>query len=145
MVKIFWGQITKRILKKPSETRSSHDIKLLKKTTSNIKFFEDLQKNKGSEVLDFLCKNMAFLSLEAHETVFKEGSFGTIFYIILKGKVSLCKQEKRGPEEGVVTSLGIPKQQTNVKSLKKLKVDLNNFNTFIFKINVLFCLFFFFF
>lgn len=81
-----------------------------------------MQKNKGSDVLNFLCKNMSFLSLDAHEIVFKEGSFGTIFYIILKGKVSVCRQEKRTPEESFIPTGGTPKNQTNVKALKKLKV-----------------------
>jgi hypothetical protein len=65
---------------------------------------------------------MSFLSLDSQEIVFKEGSFGTMFYIILKGQVSVSKQEKKLPEENLIDDNIRPKVQLNAKTLKKAKV-----------------------
>lgn len=55
---------------------------------SKIRFFIE----KGFEVLLECCKHLKVLTFEANETIFKEGSYGSMFYIILKGSVLLYKQ-----------------------------------------------------
>lgn len=52
-------------------------------------------KVKGEDIHDLLCKNMNYKHITKGETVIREGSYGNIFFIILKGKVAILKQEIR--------------------------------------------------
>ncbi len=54
---------------------------------SNIRFFAE----KGPDVLLECCKHLKVLTFEPNETIFKEGSYGSMFYIILRGSVLIYK------------------------------------------------------
>ena len=104
------------ILKKPLKNRGNSDIKLLKKCFEKIQFFEDISKDKGGDIIENLCLNLNHKYIKEGECIFKEGSiilffhkknvylyiitylftlgsYGTTFYIILKGSVSVIKKE----------------------------------------------------
>jgi hypothetical protein len=61
------------ILHKVTSLRTSTDIKIAKKCTQNVKFFQDMVKENGEEVHELCCKYMSYKMYKANEVVFYEG------------------------------------------------------------------------
>lgn len=83
------------VLQKPTDYRTNSDIKLLAKTTENIKFFQEINQDNGFEMHNELCKYMVHKFHHKDDIVFQEGGIGTTFYIIIKGSVSVWKSEDK--------------------------------------------------
>lgn len=77
------------ILNKPSDLRTRNDLKLLSYFIKPLPFFSKIFQEKGADCL-YQC--LKYISLESHSSqsfIFEKGSFGSKFYIILKGSVSI--------------------------------------------------------
>ncbi len=77
------------ILRKP-EARTKSEIKILSKCLEPIKFFKEKQTYSAS-LIPRCAKALGYKALKSGEIVFLEGTQGNLFYIILKGTVSVCK------------------------------------------------------
>ena len=134
------------VLQKPANYRSHSDIKILVKATENIKFFQEIEEDKGAEIHEQICRYMTHKYLAAGETVFQEGTIfrpkydtnkknnlgtiGTTFYIILKGSVSVCKMEMQNTSNNTQclnpNSIGnTDKLRPSVKKSESMMVERN--------------------
>lgn len=145
-------KLTVTVLQKPSMYRTSNDIKLIVKTTENIKFFQELSQENGPEIHEQISRYISHKYLPNGEIVFQEGilnfakkisftkgSIGTTFYIILRGSVSVCKFEKiqqesnyPNPERGTRTS--IKRSETVINpQFKRTATSLDSIGTPLFE------------
>lgn len=72
-------------LQKSPETRTSMDIRMLVRTTKNVEFFHNYDKDTHEQI----CKYITYLFSNKGSTLFTLGSIGDTFYIILKGSVEV--------------------------------------------------------
>lgn len=72
-------------LQKAPEIRNTFDIKMLEKTTKNVDFFQNYDKETHEQI----CKYMTYLFCQKGGVLFHLGSIGNTFYIILKGSVEV--------------------------------------------------------
>lgn len=77
------------ILKKPFELRTASETKQLFETFMKLDFFSEILKEKGVECLFELLKYISLQSFPSNSLVFEQNCFGSKYYIILKGKVSV--------------------------------------------------------
>lgn len=82
-------QLSLYLCSKPSHDRSMTDLKILAKLTDNIQFFKNIQEQNGPHTLQQCLKALTLEQHDQDHTVFHKGSYGTKFYIILKGLVGV--------------------------------------------------------
>lgn len=90
------------LLQKPPQNRKINDIKILKRSTEKVAFFQ----TTGSETHEQCLRAMNFKFYPKGHTIFEIGTVGTTFYVILKGSVGVwvniprvIKEEKNGVYE----------------------------------------------
>ncbi|CAG9312294.1 CNBD2_4 [Blepharisma stoltei] len=96
------------LLSKPSFQRSQKQLSTLKALTQNIKFFIKQVEESGEQIHWQACLYMGYEFIPKDEYVCHFGEFGTKFYIILDGEVSILVPTTRpcdNPEEGTETIL----------------------------------------
>lgn len=133
------------MLQKPSNYRSTSDIKILVKATENIKFFQEISHEKGLEIHEQICRYMTHKYLSSGEIVFQEGflvsclwsllhikgTIGTTFYIILRGSVSVCKYES---QQIIAPLLSLPTSTSNsnlLNSPEKLRFSFKKSDSIV--------------
>lgn len=97
------------LLQKPPQNRKINDLKILKRSTEKVTFFETMAMETHEQCL----RAMNFKFIPKGQTVFEIGTVGTTFYVILKGSVGvwvnipkIIKEEKNGVlEERVEVTL----------------------------------------
>eukprot|EP00002_Diphylleia_rotans_P029232 TRINITY_DN5943_c0_g2_i2.p1 TRINITY_DN5943_c0_g2~~TRINITY_DN5943_c0_g2_i2.p1 ORF type:complete len:584 (+),score=113.67 TRINITY_DN5943_c0_g2_i2:142-1893(+) len=70
----------------------------LQEITSRLKFFQNMPKTLHND----LCKVMRYEAVSAGDAVFRQGSIGMTFYVVLTGEVAvhvLSTEEEEAPEE----------------------------------------------
>jgi len=83
-------------LQKPSHQRTVFDIKMLVKCTESVKFFADMvSKDDDSTTHEQCCRVMVHKFYHGGDVVFKEGTEGSTFFIILKGSIGVYVPESR--------------------------------------------------
>ena len=87
--------LTVLVLQKPYETRTTQDIRLILKTTSNYEYFKTYDKETHEQI----CRYMTHNFLQKDEILCEIGSKGSTFYIILKGTVEVWVLIPRDIEE----------------------------------------------
>ena len=80
-------QSMKSILSKPAEQRSTYELRNLVPLISDIAYFSKL-KLKPYE-LNEVCSGLEYKTVTKDSFVINYGEQGDLFYIILKGKVSV--------------------------------------------------------
>ena len=100
-------QDLKNVLTKQPENRSKEDLNMLLPFIQDIEFFKEQVENQDQELLAkthlYICQNMRYKMHKQGETVFKHGNRGNLFYIILKGKVSVNVPLSKAQPKMIVT------------------------------------------
>lgn len=81
-----------KVLKKHPKKRTENDIKTIVPYAKNISLFNDTQEGTdmmSEECIKIMCTQMQAQQFKAGECVFHYGDVGNLFYIILKGEVSV--------------------------------------------------------
>ncbi|KAH9116303.1 hypothetical protein AeMF1_009728 [Aphanomyces euteiches] len=81
-----------------TELRSQSDMRAIKKWLGTVKYFVDA-KVPDTSLLD-VARHITYASFDAGDFVFRQGDSGDLFYIILKGSVSIA-----GHGLGLITTL----------------------------------------
>ena len=81
-------ELTRQLLEKPSEVRTLSDIEELALLIKDNKFFKDRGELTYQDIKD-LAANFEFLEVEQYDDVVKYGDVGDLFYMIIKGSVSV--------------------------------------------------------
>lgn len=82
-------------LQKSPEIRTSMDIRMLVRTTKNVEFFHNYDRDTHEQI----CRYMTYLFSNKGSILFALGSIGDTFYIILKGSVEIWVNLPRVIEE----------------------------------------------
>jgi hypothetical protein len=89
---------------------------MLTKCTEKVGFFVKMLENNETDKHEECCKFMNYSFFKKNEVVFAEGSIGQEFFIILKGSVTIYKQqavEMEGEEPLELNSPGISGEDPN--------------------------------
>ena len=93
--------LVKQALMKSGDARSYDDILVLKSRLSKIQFFMQLFSNFMPNQINDICKHVTLEVADRDSYVFKQGDFGSSFFVILEGKCEVrVRSEKRDPETG---------------------------------------------
>jgi len=92
------------ILRKKPEERTDNELLHIEPFVSNIQFFKEnkdyFQGSQSEEEsieqqFKFICQRMRFQFYQKGDVIFRYGDPGLLFYIILKGKVSVLMPRKK--------------------------------------------------
>lgn len=79
-----------RILQEYPENRSVEEHARLLKMAKNIQFFQDLElRTKNQDIIKRCVDVLSYQALDSGQVLFNIGEIGTLFYIILSGKVGV--------------------------------------------------------
>jgi len=81
-----------RTLRQPSHLRSEDDLEVVRRLTSGIKFFRQL--NDASLHLE-LCRHITFEEVNKNQLIFQQGDEGTTFYVIYSGAIKVLVLDAR--------------------------------------------------
>ena len=81
-------ETTRNLLEKPQEQRTQLDIEELALLIKENKFFKERGELTYQDIKD-LAASFEFLEVEQYEDVVKYGDIGDLFYMIIKGSVSV--------------------------------------------------------
>ena len=120
-------------MQKPSYQRSQFDIKMLVKCTESVKFFADMILNNDYSTHEQCCRVMVHKFFRGGEVVFKEGSVGSTFFIILKGSVGVYIPDKE--KRGSITKISLESENSprNHKKNSIVSAPLESNSSFKFK------------
>lgn len=108
--------LTFQILSKPFEKRSPIELTLLGKNLKELPFFSKILEEKGMVCLLQLLKYISLEKFPLNSFVFQQNTFGSKFYIILKGKVLIFLTSSSllitSPQENEENSLLLTEGQT---------------------------------
>ena len=82
------------ILATPPKERSESDVMQVVGYMKALPFFTELVGNLDNDALIQCCQVMTVEHYDSYQFVFREGSIGTAFYVILRGSVHILKTEK---------------------------------------------------
>ena len=78
----------KGLLEKPTELRAERDIEELASLIKDNKFFKDRKELTQKDIKD-LASMFQFAEIKQYHNVFEYGDIGELFYMIIKGSVSI--------------------------------------------------------
>ena len=87
-----------KILQKSPKKRNAIDISILASLLYTIKFFKD--RDLSFNDLEYLAKVVTYKFFENDENIIEYNKFGDIFYVILRGSVSVLIPYKLEDENG---------------------------------------------
>ncbi|KAM3128137.1 hypothetical protein pb186bvf_019783, partial [Paramecium bursaria] len=105
------------LLTKETLSRTQIDIDKIRLAFFRFKFFQELEKQMGPEIVTNLYKQLSYEVAQERQTIFHLGDIGRKFYIILRGSVWVLIKQK-GLQDGQEEQ---PLKDENVKSKKKRK------------------------
>eukprot|EP01017_Pseudomicrothorax_dubius_P044050 TRINITY_DN7413_c0_g2_i1.p1 TRINITY_DN7413_c0_g2~~TRINITY_DN7413_c0_g2_i1.p1 ORF type:complete len:198 (+),score=38.04 TRINITY_DN7413_c0_g2_i1:110-703(+) len=86
-----------KCLNKPFAKRTESDIEFLRKFTEHVEFFHKLTNEHGLDTFLNCLRYLTHLAQAKDEVVFEIGSVGTLFYIVLVGRVGVFVPEQIQP------------------------------------------------